>query len=162
MVSVVGPGDPGRQFDEVIEEALDSAHCVVVLWSNASVSSTWVKTEAAEGMRRKILIPAFIEGVKLPLEFRRVQTADLSKWDGKPSDPLLNSLLNSIEGKVGAPAHSPREAATESAPESPGESRRNTAGPARATWALQSLNLATVAKARAGMHSRLLQSALLL
>lgn len=130
MVSVVGPGDPGRQFDEVIEEALDSAHCVVVLWSNASVSSTWVKTEAAEGMRRKILIPAFIEGVKLPLEFRRVQTADLSKWDGKPSDPLLNSLLNSIEGKVGAPAHSPREAATESAPESPGESRKHSrAGP---------------------------------
>ena len=39
---------PGRQFDEVIEEALDSARCVVVLWSKASVASQWVKTEAAE------------------------------------------------------------------------------------------------------------------
>ena len=39
---------PGRQFDEVIEEALDAARCVVVLWSQASTASTWVKTEAAE------------------------------------------------------------------------------------------------------------------
>lgn len=114
---------PGRQFDEVIEEALDSANCVVVLWSKASVSSTWVKTEAAEGMRRKILIPAFIEDVKLPLEFRRVQTADLSRWSGKASDSLLDSLLHSIENQVGPSAHSHGEAAAQSGPESPGENR---------------------------------------
>ena len=38
---------PGRQFDEVIDEALSGAGCVVVLWSKASAASTWVKTEAA-------------------------------------------------------------------------------------------------------------------
>ena len=59
---------PGKQFDEVIEEALDSARCVVVLWSKASVASQWVKTEAAEAMRRKILVPVLIEDVKIPLE----------------------------------------------------------------------------------------------
>jgi hypothetical protein len=49
---------PGKEYDQVIEEALDSAQCVVVLWSHASVASSWVKTEAAEAMRRKILVPA--------------------------------------------------------------------------------------------------------
>ena len=44
---------PGRSFDEVIEEALGAAKCVVVLWSKNSASSDWVKGEAAEGLRRK-------------------------------------------------------------------------------------------------------------
>jgi TIR domain len=30
---------PGRSFDEVIEEALGAAKCVVVLWSKNSASS---------------------------------------------------------------------------------------------------------------------------
>ena len=58
---------PGRHFDEVIEEALNGARCVVVLWSQASVASNWVKTEAADAMQRKILIPALIEDVRIPL-----------------------------------------------------------------------------------------------
>jgi len=37
----------GRKWDEVIEEKLDSATCVVVLWSKASVASQWVKFESA-------------------------------------------------------------------------------------------------------------------
>src|SRR6188508_2064980 len=42
---------PGRTFDEVIEEALDDAQCVVVLWSTTSIASNWVRAEAAEGAR---------------------------------------------------------------------------------------------------------------
>lgn len=92
---------PGRQFDEVIEEALDAARCVVVLWSQASTASTWVKTEAAEAMRGKALIPAVIEeGVKIPLEFRRLQAADLSKWRGDPRDPQLLQFFESIEAEL--------------------------------------------------------------
>jgi hypothetical protein len=41
-----------------------------------------VKTEAAEAMRRKILVPVLIEDIKIPLEFRRLQAADLSTWTG--------------------------------------------------------------------------------
>jgi NAD(P)-dependent dehydrogenase (short-subunit alcohol dehydrogenase family) len=44
---------PGRQFDEVIEEELAAAGCVVVLWSKASVASSWVKTEAADARDRR-------------------------------------------------------------------------------------------------------------
>jgi hypothetical protein len=32
---------PGEEFDQVIEEALDAAKCVVVLWSKTSTASSW-------------------------------------------------------------------------------------------------------------------------
>ena len=92
---------PGRQFDEVIEEALDSARCVVVLWSKASVASQWVKTEAAEAMRRKILVPVLIEDVKIPLEFRRLQAADLSTWTGGDTHEEVRKFFASIGTNVG-------------------------------------------------------------
>ena len=91
---------PGKEYDQVIEEALDSAQCVVVLWSRASVASTWVKTEAAEAMRRKILVPALIEDVKIPLEFRRLQAADLSHWRGEFDHPGLEDFFASIDRKI--------------------------------------------------------------
>ena len=58
---------PGRHFDSVIEEALDAARCVVVLWSKSSVQSTWVKSESADAMNRSVLVPVLIDDVKIPL-----------------------------------------------------------------------------------------------
>ncbi|SDI00835.1 toll/interleukin-1 receptor domain-containing protein [Nitrosomonas sp. Nm132] len=69
---------PGKSFDETIETALNSARCVIVLWSKDSVSSRWVKTEAAEGAARGILIPVLIDKAQIPLEFKRIEAADLS------------------------------------------------------------------------------------
>src|SRR4030095_8951461 len=53
---------PGRSFDEVIEEALSLARCVIVLWSEASVRSEWVKTEASEAAQRRMLVPIIADG----------------------------------------------------------------------------------------------------
>ena len=52
---------PGETFDEVIAQALKEAHCVVVLWSFASVASHWVKDEAVEGQNRQVLVPVLID-----------------------------------------------------------------------------------------------------
>jgi hypothetical protein len=88
---------PGKVFDGMIESALDEAKCVVVLWSRASVASNWVRGEAGEGMRREILIPAMIEETKIPLEFRRIQTADLTDWQlSSSSHRGFHSLCASI------------------------------------------------------------------
>ncbi len=94
---------PGRTFDEVIEEALDAAKCVVVLWSKASVKSGWVKEEASEGNRRKILVPGVIEDVNIPLGFRRIQAAHLIDWNGEKSHQEVNQLIDSVEKILGIP-----------------------------------------------------------
>ena len=82
---------PGRQYDEVIEENLAAARCVVVLWSASSAASKWVKIEAGEALRQDRLVPALIEAdVRIPLEFSRVQAADLTTWQaGKHSEAAV-------------------------------------------------------------------------
>ncbi len=37
----------GQAFDQAIERELETARCVVVLWSAHSTASEWVKNEAA-------------------------------------------------------------------------------------------------------------------
>jgi acyl carrier protein len=94
----------GRVFDEVIEEALDAAKCVIVLWSGHSVKSDWVKTEAQEGADRKILIPVLIEAVRIPLSFRRIQSADLIGWKGEDTTAVFIDLIDDIASLLGSPA----------------------------------------------------------
>lgn len=94
----------GRQFDEVIEEALTRARCVLVLWSPHSVASGWVKTEAGEALARQVLVPVLLDAaVKIPLEFRRVQAADLSAWAGDAADPAFVALCAAVEPLLQAP-----------------------------------------------------------
>ena len=40
---------PGMDYAQVIEAAVKGAECVVVLWSQRSIRSRWVHTEAAAG-----------------------------------------------------------------------------------------------------------------
>ena len=46
---------PGDKFDDLIDDEIQAAACVVVLWTERSVNSRWVKNEAFEGMDRGIL-----------------------------------------------------------------------------------------------------------
>lgn len=95
----------GKIFDDVIQDALDQAKCVIVVWSSHSVGSKWVRTEAAEGAERNILIPVLIEDVRIPLAFRRIQTENFIKWDGtRTSRPFLK-LMADISGILGPPPH---------------------------------------------------------
>jgi TIR domain len=68
---------PGQSFDQTIERELDAAKSAVVLWSTASISSGWVKSEASAARQRGILVPAMIDDVKIPLGFRDIQCANL-------------------------------------------------------------------------------------
>ena len=88
---------PGRVFDEVIQEAIQDARCMVVLWSADSVRSNWVKTEAAEGAARGMLVPALVGEAAPPIEFKRIQSANLSHWNGDEADGEYSNLLASIE-----------------------------------------------------------------
>lgn len=91
----------GQVFDQVIERELQAAKSVVVLWSAQSAASEWVRNEAASAAERGVLVPARIDAVQLPLEFRRRQTVDLSGWDGEPSHPGYRALCEGLQAAIG-------------------------------------------------------------
>lgn len=92
--------DVGGRFSAVIERELSQAKCVIVLWSRHSVQSDWVQSEASDANQREILVPVRIEDVRLPLEFRRLQTADLCDWRKGFDSPEFKSCLVSVEKLV--------------------------------------------------------------
>jgi hypothetical protein len=124
----------GRTFDEVIEEAIEASRCVMVLWSEHSIASRWVRTEAQEGVDRGVLVPVLIDEVKIPLAFRRVQAANLTGWNGEGTDPAFGSLLADIEALVGSPVSvdaGPRPGTAPRTHETPALEARTRGGPTR-------------------------------
>lgn len=93
----------GHVFAQEIAEALAESKAVIVLWSQASVASNWVKDEAQEGVARGALVPVLMEKVALPLGFRQFEAADLSNWDGSPDDPGLQKVLRGVAELLGRP-----------------------------------------------------------
>lgn len=93
----------GDNWDEIIEEQIDAARCIVVLWSQSSVKSTWVRNEAREAKTRGILIPALIEAVRPPLEFRHQQTANLVDWHPGAPQPEFDKLLAELGETLSPP-----------------------------------------------------------
>jgi hypothetical protein len=69
--------DVGADFSATIESALEAARTVVVLWSEHSVRSGFVKDEAARARDKSKLHPVRIADVPLPLGFGHIQTVDL-------------------------------------------------------------------------------------
>ena len=74
--------DTGESFRTAIENELNIAKCVIVLWSSHSIESVWVIDEASMAAEREILVPLLIEDVKIPFGygFRQIQTGWLTDW----------------------------------------------------------------------------------
>jgi len=109
---------PGKSFDQVIEEAITAARCVVVLWSKKSIRSDWVKEEAGIGKRGKILVPAKIDLVEPPLGFGLIQAADLTDWKTDTSHTAFASFLSAISDIVGPPPQQEKGVQSAVVPES--------------------------------------------
>lgn len=91
----------GQTWRQVIGNALDHARSVVVLWSEASIVSTWVHEEADDGRERGVLIPVLIGDVRPPIGFRSYQTANLADWDGSNASTSYRQLIIDIESILG-------------------------------------------------------------
>lgn len=72
----------GSPFDQVIDEQLDAALCVIVIWSTASVTSSWVRAEASAADEQGKLLPVTFErDLRLPVRFRQLNVAHLTSTD---------------------------------------------------------------------------------
>ena len=105
----------GAEYGREIERALEQSDAVVVLWSERSVVSAWVRDEAAAGRDKGCLIPVLIEPVSPPMGFRQYQNLDFSGWKGRGKPPRLAELLDSI-GALGEPSPLGRAAAARPPP----------------------------------------------
>ncbi|MDH3287843.1 MAG: TIR domain-containing protein [Betaproteobacteria bacterium] len=109
----------GKSYHRVIEEALTEARCVIVVWSQHSVNSNWVRAEADEGLKRNVLVPVSIDDSSAPLVFRQIQTADLSGWQGETSSPLFQKLATDIAACIGPPPAKTQESQKPRATDAP-------------------------------------------
>lgn len=87
----------GQTYDEVTESMLRDSNVVVVLWSQTSVKSKWVRAEATLGQRSSEVVPAMIEEADRPIMFELTQTADLIGWDGDRNDPRWGDFVADIK-----------------------------------------------------------------
>jgi len=83
----------GTTWPKVLEDELNQARCLIVLWTVTSVASRWVRIEAYEALQNDKLLPVRLEAAKPPMEFRQTQTFDLIGWAGERDDPRLLHLF---------------------------------------------------------------------
>jgi hypothetical protein len=92
---------PGRDFNSEIDAALDTAACVIVIWSAHSVGSTWVRAEATVGLERDILVPVSIDDSKPSTIFRIMQTIPLDASVSGLRNDGLASIRRSVAAVIG-------------------------------------------------------------
>jgi hypothetical protein len=91
----------GRPFDDVIQENINAAKCVLVLWTANSVGSKWVRSEASEAEERNVLIPVLLDReVDIPLAFKLLQAANLADWEPGSSHAEYAKLVDQIKALV--------------------------------------------------------------
>jgi hypothetical protein len=93
--------EPGGKWPQVLEAELERAGCVVVAWSEASVVSSWVRKEAADGLQRDSLIPTRLSEVEPPSGFGHLHAADLLGWDGTAEAATFQAIVRAIRRKIG-------------------------------------------------------------
>jgi TolB-like protein/Tfp pilus assembly protein PilF len=98
----------GAQYAASIREALETADVVIVLWSENSVESDWVRDEAALGRDRHRLVPLTLDGTAPPLGFRQYQAIDFSNWRGRPDVTEIAAIERAIALAMGHRAAPPQ------------------------------------------------------
>src|SRR4051812_11831885 len=92
----------GSEWRQDIQQELDQARCVIVLWSARSVGpeGRFVRDEANRAQRRGTYLPVRIDNVEPPLGFGEIQAISLNGWRGSRTDARYQTLLNSVRAML--------------------------------------------------------------
>ena len=101
-----------RAYADVIEEQLEAASAVLVIWSAEAVQSHWVRSEANRARESGRLVQARLDAARLPMPFDQIQCADLRNWRGNDSSGW-RSVVAGVEAlRGGTPSASTAPAGT--------------------------------------------------
>lgn len=95
----------GKRYREAIDNELKSCKSTIVVWSQHSIQSDFVRDEAEEAQQRNVLVPVLKESVRPPAGFRQIQTADLSTWTGGGAHAEFRRVLRGIASLAGPPTN---------------------------------------------------------
>jgi serine/threonine-protein kinase len=106
----------GSEWRQDIQEQLDAARCVIVVWSKRSVGpeGRFVRDEASRAQRRGTYLPVRIDRVEPPLGFGELHAIPLHDLKGAKSDARYRTLLDAVravmagESPRSIPAAGPR------------------------------------------------------
>ncbi|MEQ1725093.1 MAG: toll/interleukin-1 receptor domain-containing protein [Sphingopyxis sp.] len=93
---------PHRSYGDVIQEKIGGAKAVIVVWSENSTKSEWVRAEADMARNQQKLVQTSIDDGMPPLPFNQIQFASLSDWGGERDHPAWSRVLVSLVELVGA------------------------------------------------------------
>jgi TIR domain len=80
----------------------------LVVWSNASIESENVLSEAERIKKRGRYVPVRIDGAEVPLGFDTIQNFDLRGWTGNSDNKEWTRLLQRLDQTPSNPSESPR------------------------------------------------------
>lgn len=87
---------PGTTWADYIEQKLAQCKALIVLWSQHSTTSQWVREEARMGRDKGVLIPVMIDGSNPPFGFGEVQSANLAEWNGEADAPNWRRFVDAV------------------------------------------------------------------
>lgn len=88
----------GDNFREQIADTIERATCVIVIWSDKSVKSRFVKDEANRALEKNTLLPVSIGGATPPVGFGELQTVSFKRWAETTSEWDL--LVGAVHTRV--------------------------------------------------------------
>ena len=91
----------GDNFQRTINDELDAAACVVVLWSQLALASDYIVAEASKARDHEKLVGANIDNVCLPVPFNTLQCVSLAAWQGGADADCAQDLLRSVARRSG-------------------------------------------------------------
>ena len=93
--------EAGSHWSDELQRRLDSARCVIVLWSRTSRESFWVHGEAARAFERDVYLPVSLDDSHPPRLFSSAQTLSISRWARGGGTADLTALREAVRSRVG-------------------------------------------------------------
>jgi hypothetical protein len=90
----------GQDYASIIERELKIAKAVIVVWTQSSAASTFVRDEAGRARDEGRLVPVMLDRVDIPLGFGAFQAEDFTRWNGGSNAPQMQLLEEALKAKI--------------------------------------------------------------
>ncbi len=90
----------GQDYTAIIERELRAARAVIVVWTQSSANSTFVRDEAGRARDEGRLVPVLLDRVDIPLGFGAFQAEDFTRWNGGANAPQMQLLEEVLKAKL--------------------------------------------------------------